>query len=127
MSHLIPVSSEDDILLEYRGNPIGLLLAHHNLARPYEAYEKAQLLVSMCMDNRKSLRMPENFAYILRSGGANLRRSEFKVSYAIAIGGVLWHGQPGLEKRVICAGTRGTCLLGSRIGRRTFYALCADV
>ncbi len=28
------------------------------------------------------------FSYIIRSGGANLRYSEFKVSYAIAIGGV---------------------------------------
>jgi carbonic anhydrase len=40
------------------------------------------------MDNRKFLRMPDNFAYILRTGGGNLRYSEFKVSYAIAIGGV---------------------------------------
>jgi carbonic anhydrase len=40
------------------------------------------------MDNRKHLRMPDNFAYIIRAGGANLRHSEFKVSYAIAVGGV---------------------------------------
>jgi len=40
------------------------------------------------MDPRKHLRMPENFAYIMRAGGGNLRYSEFKVSYAIAIGGV---------------------------------------
>ena len=32
--------------------------------------------------------MPDNFAFIIRSGGANLRYSEFKVSYAIAVGGV---------------------------------------
>jgi len=40
------------------------------------------------MDNRKRLRLPENFAYVLRSGGANLRRVEFKVSFAVAIGRV---------------------------------------
>lgn len=40
------------------------------------------------MDNRKSLRIPDNFAFILRSGGANLRYSEFKVSYAIGVGKV---------------------------------------
>jgi carbonic anhydrase len=40
------------------------------------------------MDHRKHLHIPENFAYIIRSGGANLRYSEFKVSYAIAIGKV---------------------------------------
>ena len=40
----------------------------------------------MCMDNRKHLHIPDNFAFIIRSGGANLRYSEFKVSYAIAVG-----------------------------------------
>jgi carbonic anhydrase len=40
------------------------------------------------MDHRKQLRIPDQFAYILRAGGANLRPSEFKVSYAIAVGGV---------------------------------------
>jgi carbonic anhydrase len=52
------------------------------------AYAKAQLLVAMCMDHRKRLQIPENFAYIIRTGGANLRYSEFKVSYAIAVGGI---------------------------------------
>ena len=32
--------------------------------------------------------MPDNFAFIIRSGGANLRYSEFKVSYAIGVGHV---------------------------------------
>jgi carbonic anhydrase len=32
--------------------------------------------------------MPDNFAFIIRSGGGNLRYSEFKVSYAIALGQV---------------------------------------
>ncbi|MBI5960579.1 MAG: carbonic anhydrase, partial [Chloroflexi bacterium] len=49
---------------------------------------RAELLVGMCMDNRKHLHIPDNFAYIIRSGGANLRYSEFKVSYAIAVGNV---------------------------------------
>ena len=40
------------------------------------------------MDNRKHLKIPDNFAYIIRSGGANLRYSEFKVSYAIGVGKV---------------------------------------
>jgi carbonic anhydrase len=40
------------------------------------------------MDNRKHLRIPDNFAFIIRAGGANLRYSEFKVSYAIGVGGV---------------------------------------
>jgi carbonic anhydrase len=70
------------------GGPIGLLLEYHNLDRPFEHYHAAQLLIGMHMDNRKTLRIPGNFAYIIRSGVANLRPSEFKVSFAIPIGGV---------------------------------------
>jgi carbonic anhydrase len=40
------------------------------------------------MDHRKRLRIPTNFAYIIRTGGANLRYNEFQVSYALAVGGV---------------------------------------
>lgn len=72
----------------YRNTPIEALLKYQNLQDNFETYDSAQLLVSMCMDNRKQLRIPENFAYIIRTGGANLKYAEFKVSYAIAIGGV---------------------------------------
>jgi carbonic anhydrase len=53
------------------------------------------------MDNRILLRIPDNFAYILRAGGANLKRIEFKVSYAVAVGGVrticlIGHDQCGM-------------------------------
>ena len=88
MNRLLPIASRDDIPRQYRDTPSGLLLEYHNLSRPYEAYSTAQLLIGMCMDNRKHLHIPDNFAFIIRSGGANLRYSEFKVSYAIAVGGV---------------------------------------
>lgn len=88
MSRLIPIKNQDNIPKIYQNTPIGLLLEYNNLNRPFESYQKAQLLVGMCMDHRKHLQMPENFSYIIRTGGANLRYSEFKVSYAIAIGGV---------------------------------------
>ncbi len=88
MNRLIPVTTKDDIFPELCDTPIGLLLEYHNLNREYETYTQAQLLVGMCMDNRKHLNIPDNFSYIIRAGGANLRYSEFKVSYAIAVGGV---------------------------------------
>lgn len=89
MKHkLTPVEKEKDIPKEYRDTPIGLLLEYHNLSRLFDTYSQAQLLIGMCMDNRKHLHIPDNFAFILRSGGANLRYSEFKVSYAIAVGQV---------------------------------------
>jgi len=85
---LLKLRSSEDIPLVYRNTPIGLLIEYHNLNREFESYQNAQLLVGMCMDNRKHLHMPDNFAFIIRSGGANLRYSEFKVSYAISVGGV---------------------------------------
>lgn len=85
---LIPVQGTDDIFPAYRSTVIEDFLGYHNMGRPFGSYTQAQLLVGMCMDHRKHLTIPDNFAYIIRSGGANLRFSEFKVSYAIAVGGV---------------------------------------
>ncbi|MCC6498678.1 MAG: carbonic anhydrase [Anaerolineales bacterium] len=101
MFRLVAVNSTDDIFDAYRETPVGLLLAYNNLNREYEAYTQAQMLIGMCMDHRKHLHIPDNFAYIIRAGGANLRYSEFKVSYAIAVGGVrcivlIGHDQCGM-------------------------------
>ncbi len=88
MNRLIPINKISDIPAKYRGTPIGRLLEYQNLGRPFQTYSQAELLVGMCMDSRKLLHIPDNFAFVLRTGGANLRYSEFKVSYAIAVGGV---------------------------------------
>jgi carbonic anhydrase len=88
MNRLVAITKENDIFPEYRNTPISLLLEYHNLNRPFDNYTVAQLLVGMCMDNRNQLRIPNNYSYILRTGGGNLRYSEFKVSYAIAVGNV---------------------------------------
>jgi carbonic anhydrase len=101
MNRLLSISSSEDIPAQYRGTPVELLVEYHNLGRPYESYTDAQLLIGMCMDNRKHLRIPDNFAFIIRAGGANLRYSEFKVSYAIAVGRVrtlalIGHNQCGM-------------------------------
>ena len=101
MKRLVPITTETDIFPEYAETPIGLLLKYHNLHQEYATYTQAQLLIGMCMDHRKHLHIPDNFAYIIRAGGANLRYSEFKVSYAIAVGGVknialIGHDQCGM-------------------------------
>jgi carbonic anhydrase len=88
MNRIAEILTAEDIFPEYRDTPIGLLLEYHNLNKPLEPYSQAQLLIGMCMDNRKHLHIPDNFAFIIRSGGANLRYSEFKVSYAIAVGDI---------------------------------------
>ena len=88
MDRLITITNFKDIPVDYQNTPTGLLLEYHNLNRVFENYSSAQLLIGMCMDNRKHLHIPDNFAYIIRSGGANLRYSEFKVSFAVSVGDV---------------------------------------
>lgn len=89
MQRAIPITSYEDIPADYRGTPVERLVAWHNGFRDdHEHVSHAEMLVGMCMDNRKKLRIPENFAFILRAGGGNLRPSEFKVSFAVAVGGV---------------------------------------
>jgi len=82
------VNSAADIPKALRGTPFAELLQYQNLGKPFKKYDKARLLACMCMDNRKQLRLPDNFAFILRTGGGNIRYSEFKLSFAIGIGGV---------------------------------------
>ncbi len=88
MKRLSSVLKSSDIFPEYLDTPVGRLLEYHNLNRSPDKCTKPELLIGMCMDNRKHLHIPDNFAYIIRSGGGNLRYSEFKVSYAVAIGQV---------------------------------------
>ena len=83
-----PVTSAEEIPARLRGTPLEELLQYHNLGRDLIAVPAPRMLIGMCMDNRKHLRIPDNFSFILRAGGANLRPTEFKVSYAIAVGGI---------------------------------------
>jgi carbonic anhydrase len=88
MTEIVPVSYRADILPEHRETPVGLLLEYHNLDRASGSSPERRLLVGMCMDGRTTLRMPRGFAYVLRTAGANMRDNEFRISYAIAVGGV---------------------------------------
>ena len=88
MTEILPVNYRSDILPEYQGTPAGLLLEYHNLDRALGSGPGRQLLIGMCMDSRKALRIPPDFAFVLRTAGANMRDNEFRISYAIAVGGV---------------------------------------
>jgi carbonic anhydrase len=77
MDYLIPVTGPSDIHPTFRGTAIADLLAYHNFDRTHELYSTAPLVIGMCMDHRERLRIPKNFAYILRSPGANFRSSDF--------------------------------------------------
>lgn len=111
MSALLPVKQWDDVLPAYRNTPVADLLAYQNLRRPHRSHDRAELLIGMCMDHRMVLRIPDNFAYVLRAGGANLRRIEFKVSYAVAVGGV----------RAICLVGHDQCGMVDLSARRDLF------
>src|SRR4051794_26279104 len=91
MPNLVDFDTPDAILPQYRGTPIEQLLQYQNLGIPVpRSSGHTQLLISMCMDYRKELRVPGEFAYVLRSAGGGLHGTVFEVSYAIAVGGVRW-------------------------------------
>lgn len=89
MLSLVPVRSVSDILPMYRGTPVERLLRYHNLGESLPpSTGHAEILVGMCMDHRKDLTLPNEFAYVLRSAGGNLKGSEFEISYAVGVGRV---------------------------------------
>ncbi len=85
---LVPVTRYEDIPPAYRDTPVGLFLEYHNLERPFDPYTRAQLLIGMCMDSRKRLEIPDNFAFVIRTAAGNLRDNEFRTAFAIGVGGV---------------------------------------
>lgn len=88
MDRLAPVDSAADIPEAWRGTPVERLLACHELDAPLDPPERPQVLVATCMDHRVELRMPRDFAYVIRTGGANLAGRDFEVSFAVGVGGV---------------------------------------
>lgn len=88
MPKLLPVQNLSDIPEKYLNTPIQKLLEFQNLNLTSEAFDKAEILLGMCMDNRKSLNLPDNFAFVIRNGGADMKYCEFKISYAVAVGGL---------------------------------------
>ncbi len=82
-----PSLNESDYIPKmFTNSPIEKLIKYHNQQQDYDVYSKAELLIGMCMDHRKTLKIPEKFAYIMRSGGANFRFNEFHISFALAMG-----------------------------------------
>ena len=82
------ISSENDIPEHLLNTPIAELLKYHNLSKNFKEYETAQMVIVMCMDNRKQLHIPGRFAYILRTAGARITGNEFKLSFAIGFGDI---------------------------------------
>jgi carbonic anhydrase len=77
------ILNEKDIPEYLLKTPIAELLKYQNLSTNFKEYDTAQMAIVMCMDNRKQLNIPAKFAYILRTAGARITGSEFKLSFAI--------------------------------------------
>ena len=88
MERLIQITDSKQIPEEYRKTPVASLLEYHNLGKAYSDYSAAQMLIGTCMDFRLKFQIPQNFAFMIRTGGANMKNMEFKISYAISVGGV---------------------------------------
>ncbi len=88
MKHLVPVRSRADVPQPFRHTPIEDFLAYHNCGETARPYDHPEILLAKCIDYRERVRIPERFAYVIRTGGANIRCVEFQVSYAIAVGGI---------------------------------------
>jgi carbonic anhydrase len=88
MKSLVDVKTPEDIFDKYRDTPISRLFEYHNLGKPAEICSKAQMLIITCMDYRIRFRIPDRFAYVLRTGGGNSQPNEFHISYAVAVGGI---------------------------------------
>ncbi|MCK4920303.1 MAG: carbonic anhydrase [Bacteroidales bacterium] len=88
MKRLLNISDSGEIPKEYKDTPIFRLLEYHNLGLKHEIFSDPQMLIGTCMDFRLSFNIPRNFAFMIRTGGANMKNMEFKLSYAISVGGI---------------------------------------
>lgn len=86
---LITVAEASDILPRYRGTPIEELLQYQNLGMAMPAsVERARLFITMCIDYRKELRVPNQFAFVMRTAAGRLHGNEWELAFAVGIGGL---------------------------------------
>jgi len=68
--------------------PIHILLQSHNEGAIFPPFHRPALAVVTCMDYRIHLHMPENFAFVLRTGGANPDPVEPYLAFVVARMGI---------------------------------------
>lgn len=67
---------------------IDILMQSHNDGVHYAAFEKPQLAIVTCMDFRIRLQLPDDFAFVLRTGGANPGPIEPYLAFSVARMGI---------------------------------------
>jgi len=88
MERLLNISKSEQIPELYKDTPIFSLIEFHNLGKEHEVLTNPQMLIGSCMDFRLSFNIPRNFSYMIRTGGANMANMEFKISFAVSVGGI---------------------------------------
>ncbi len=84
---LFSIVTEDDIPSCLQDTPIATLLKGQNLGLiDQHDSPSAELLIGMCIDFRKSLSIPRDWAYMIRREGANMEGAEFAVALAVSKG-----------------------------------------
>jgi len=88
MEKLLPMENMDAIPTELQESPISRLIGYHNIGKKLDNYNYPLVLICTCMDYRIKLQIPNNFAFMIRTAGANMSSCKFDISYAIAVGGI---------------------------------------
>jgi SulP family sulfate permease len=84
---LFPVMSSDDVPIILRDTPLENLLKGQNLGLVDPPTTNApEMVVGMCIDFRKTLTIPRDWAFIIRREGANMDGAEFAIALAISKG-----------------------------------------
>ena len=82
---LFAIESVEDIPEILKSTPIEILLKAQNLGLIEDQIPTTpELVVGMCIDNRKSLTIPRDWAYIIRREGANMDGAEFAIALGLS-------------------------------------------
>lgn len=82
---IIAADSREDVLPDYRGTPIEAMLVSHNLKEVVDPPAAPELLIATCMDPRIDLHLPKQFAFVIRTAGANVDALMFNIAGAVAL------------------------------------------
>ena len=87
MDRLVSVARDTDIPLPLKHTPFEVLLRSNNMGKiDVTPGDSPQLLIGMCIDYRKSLYLPRDWAFVIRREGANMLGSEFSLAMAMSMG-----------------------------------------
>ena len=91
LSFMLPRTHPRPLMREYETDAeqaLEVLLSSHNAGKPFAPFVLPQLAIVTCMEFRINLRLPDRFAFVLRTGGANVRPIESYLAFSVARTGI---------------------------------------